>query len=163
MTPTAPRLVLQIALLAGAYYVAPAGERVAGAVLWLRVGGSLVLLAGLAAISLMVSRRVAREVRGPEATVRVGHLVLATTIGLAVFALADLIVATAAPDEFVDLRTKTDALYFAMATLTTIGYGDIHAEGQVARGLVILQMLFNAIVLATAVRTGLKAAADRRT
>jgi voltage-gated potassium channel len=78
---------------------------------------------------------------------RADELVLAAVVGVAVFALADLVVATTVPGQFVDLRTKTDALYFALTTLITIGCGDIHAQGQLARVLLIGQMLFNAIVL----------------
>jgi voltage-gated potassium channel len=88
--------------------------------------------------------------------------VLVSVVGVAVFALADLVVTTTVPGQFIDLRAKTDALYFALTTLITIGYGDIHAQGQLARGLLIGQMLFNAIVLATAFRSAVHAAARVR-
>jgi hypothetical protein len=72
--------------------------------------------------------------------------------GIALFALADHGVALVLPGEFEGLETRTDALYFALTTLATVGYGDIHAQGQWARGLVIVQMVFNAAVIAGAAR-----------
>jgi voltage-gated potassium channel len=156
------RLALQIALVVGAYYLAPVGEAIADSQLWARLAGTLVILAGLGVVTWMVSRLVAREVRGGQDAARVDQLVLAVVVGVAVFALADLVVATVAPEQFVDLRTKTDALYFALTTLITIGYGDVHAQGQVARALLIVQMLFNVVVLAAAVRHALQTAIHRR-
>jgi voltage-gated potassium channel len=40
-----------------------------------------------------------------------------------------------------------------MTTLLTIGFGDIHAAGQVARVLVLVQMVFNVVIIATAAST----------
>ena len=56
------------------------------------------------------------------------------------------------PDEIVGLRTVLDAVYFTMTTLLTIGFGDVAAEGQLARGLVLTQMLFTILVLSSSVR-----------
>jgi hypothetical protein len=36
-------------------------------------------------------------------------------------------------------------LYFTIVTMATVGYGDIHAVGQFARGLVTVQIVFNLI------------------
>jgi voltage-gated potassium channel len=65
------------------------------------------------------------------------------------FALVDYVIAVSRSDQFVGLRTKTDGLYFALSTLTTVGYGDIHAAGQVARAVVMAQLVFNVVVIAT--------------
>ena len=64
--------------------------------------------------------------------------------------------------EFVSLETKTDALYFALTTLATVGFGDVHAEGQIARTLVIIQMVFNVVVLTRAAQALLASRAVRR-
>ncbi|MFD2354494.1 potassium channel family protein [Nonomuraea ferruginea] len=85
--------------------------------------------------------------------------------GVVLFALADYNVAYWREGEFAGLETRTDALYFAVSTLATVGFGDVHAQGQLARGLVLVQMAFNLIVLATAATllTGkLKAGQARR-
>jgi hypothetical protein len=65
------------------------------------------------------------------------------------FALADFTIAVSYPGQFVGLETKTDGLYFALATLTTVGYGDVHAAGQLARSLLIVQLVFNVAIIAT--------------
>ena len=58
----------------------------------------------------------------------------------------------ASPDEITGLETRTDALYFTLSTMTTVGYGDIHAEGQLARGMVCVLLVFNVVVVASLVR-----------
>ena len=35
--------------------------------------------------------------------------------------------------------------------MLTIGYGDVHAQGQVARAFVLVQIIFNTVFVATAV------------
>jgi len=46
------------------------------------------------------------------------------------------------------ISTKVDALYFSVTTLTTVGYGDIHATGQVARLVVTGQMVIDLVFIA---------------
>jgi len=82
--------------------------------------------------------------------VNLDPLFLLVVGGLIFFAVVDLAVARTAPSAFISLETKTDALYFAVATLSTVGFGDVHAQGQIARGLVIVQMVFNVVVLTRA-------------
>ena len=64
-------------------------------------------------------------------------------------------------DQFVGLDTKLDAVYFTVTTLSTVGYGDVHAVGQAGRLAVTLQIVFNLTFLAVAVRV-LVGAAQRR-
>lgn len=52
--------------------------------------------------------------------------------------------------EFSGLRTRVDALYFTVATVATVGYGDITAQGQTARGLVIGQITYSFVFLTAA-------------
>jgi len=59
---------------------------------------------------------------------------------------------TGIPGELTGMKTFLDAVYFTMTTLLTIGFGDIAAEGQLARGLVLTQMLFTILVLSASVR-----------
>ncbi|MFC1420835.1 potassium channel family protein [Streptacidiphilus cavernicola] len=51
--------------------------------------------------------------------------------------------------QFSGLSTHTDALYFTVVTLATIGYGDIHPTGQDARLVVMVQVGYNLVFLAT--------------
>lgn len=48
------------------------------------------------------------------------------------------------------LETRVDALYFTMATLATVGYGDVVAVGQSARLVVVLQLVYGVVFLAAA-------------
>jgi hypothetical protein len=69
-------------------------------------------------------------------------LVYATVL---LFSLSYTALAEATEDQFVGIETKTDGLYFTMTTLATVGFGDVHATGQLARGLVTLQIVFNLV------------------
>jgi hypothetical protein len=64
--------------------------------------------------------------------------------------------------QFEGLDTKIDAVYFTVSTLSTVGYGDVHASGQAARLAVTVQILADLSVIALSVRA-LVAAARRRT
>ncbi|MFD8483536.1 potassium channel family protein [Kitasatospora sp. NPDC059673] len=55
------------------------------------------------------------------------------------------------PGELVGLTTKVDALYFTVITMATVGYGDIHPSGQVARIVVMIQVLYTVVFLTTGV------------
>jgi len=65
--------------------------------------------------------------------------------------------------QFEGMETRVDALYFTVTTLSTVGFGDIHATGQSARLLVTLQILFDLSLLAVSVRLLLGAAKQGRT
>jgi hypothetical protein len=100
----------------------------------------------------LVIRTVAHEARADDTEIRLDRLLLATIAGVICFALTDYVIARSDATQFAGLRTKTDALYFAVTTLATVGFGDIHAQGQLARQVVTVQMVFNLVVLASAAR-----------
>jgi hypothetical protein len=104
----------------------------------------------IAVVVAWITREVIRQASQRPAEASRDRLLLLVTVGVLLFALADLVVARSGVAQFAGLETKTDGLYFALATLTTVGFGDAHAEGQIARGLVIVQMVFNVVVLARA-------------
>ncbi len=82
-----------------------------------------------------------------------------------VFALTFYVLATRQHGQVAGLETRLDSLYFTASTMLTIGYGDVHATGQVARGLVLLQMLFDVVFVATAagmISSRVRTAAVRR-
>ena len=54
------------------------------------------------------------------------------------------------PGQFDGLRTRTDALYFTVSTLSTVGYGDVHATGQLARAAVTVQIVFDLVFIGAA-------------
>jgi hypothetical protein len=79
-----------------------------------------------------------------------------------VFALGYYVLALSTPGQVDGLETRTDALYFTLSTVATVGYGDVHAVGQLARGLVIVQIVFNAVFVAALV-TALRSRVRSRT
>jgi hypothetical protein len=56
------------------------------------------------------------------------------------------------PEQVIGLQTRTDALYFTLSTMTTVGFGDVHADGQVARAMVCALLVFNVVVVASLIR-----------
>lgn len=96
-------------------------------------------LVALGLLAVIVTRHVRR---GTDPLARL--LAAVATLALAFYTAA------ATPGQFVGLETRTDALYFTMAT---IGYGDIHATGQLARILVIVfQLVFPTTLMSTIAR-----------
>jgi hypothetical protein len=63
--------------------------------------------------------------------------------------------------QFADLNTKLDSVYFVVSTLATVGFGDVHATGQLARGLVTLQIVFDFAFLGLTLRVVTSAARHR--
>ena len=63
--------------------------------------------------------------------------------------------------QFADLNTKLDSVYFVVSTLATVGFGDVHATGQLARGLVTLQIVFDFAFLGLTLRVVTSAARKR--
>ena len=84
-------------------------------------------------------------------TLRAGVLAVMVAETLLLFASAYLLIADR-PDQMMGLTTPLDAVYFTMTTLMTIGFGDISAQGQLARAVVLTQMFFSVIVLTASVR-----------
>ncbi len=99
---------------------------------------------GLVGISVLITWRViAYRQRAATGTARLRGLVVALCAGVLYFALAYSALARSDPQQFVDLTTRVDALYFSVAVLTTVGFGDVHAAGQMARAAVTVQMIFD--------------------
>src|SRR5918994_1686476 len=116
---------------------------------WRRAFHSLaVIVVGMALLAWQIVRQVRRQITaGDDTGVRVQSLLTLVYLLIVVFALGYFMLAEADADQFRELETKTDALYFTMATLGTVGYGDVHASGQLARGLVALQIAFDLVFL----------------
>jgi voltage-gated potassium channel len=111
----------------------------------------LLTLAGIAALAWAILEQVRRQLHSRSENIHT--LLFLLPLAAMVFALGFFLLAEHSPGQFHGLHTRTDALYFTVSTLTTVGYGDITAEGQLARGLVILQLVFNAVFVGAAVST----------
>ena len=123
---------------------------------------SLVLtLAGLALIGWTMVSELGHLRRGEASR---SSPVLAMLILLLVmsFSLAFFLLERASPGQIADLHTRTDALYFTLSTMATVGYGDVHAEGQAARALVSAVIAFDVVVVASLVRWSTMRRPDER-
>ena len=69
-----------------------------------------------------------------------------------VFAFTYLSISRADPAAFSEPLARIDSLYFTMATISTVGFGDISAETGAARLLVTIQMAFDIALIAGVVR-----------
>ena len=77
---------------------------------------------------------------------------------LILFAATYFMMEQANPDDFnVDSLTRTDSLYFTVTVFATVGFGDITATSQVARVVVIAQMILDLLVLGLVVKVFLGA------
>ena len=109
---------------------------------------------GLACLAFALGDMLIRDVRRTYVeAIQFRALVLAVMIVETVLLFATTYMTVSAqPGQINGLNTPLDAVYFTMTTLMTIGFGDISAEGQVARGLVLTQMIFTVLLLTASVR-----------
>ncbi|SDC25801.1 Ion channel [Sanguibacter gelidistatuariae] len=148
------RTLLMIVLLTTCYYVLPDNgpfdDRAAG----LRTGGSLLALVGFALV-LRIQVRVIR--RRPSVWGRSEALLTVLYLLILAFAITYDRMAGSAGNQIEGISNRTDALYFTVTVVSTVGFGDIHAVSTAARAVVTIQMLVNVFFVGAALRllTGL--------
>ena len=123
------------------YYLAPirAGDS---------AGLSLIgFVTALGALTWLIIREIRRLVFSSLAT-RLAPLMVAVYLTLVLFAAAYYKLADW-PNQMSGLETKTDALYFTLVTLATVGFGDIVPVGQPARVVAMIQIMFNLVIIAS--------------
>jgi hypothetical protein len=159
------RGLLALAGVLVAYYAVPVGEVPSD---WDVVLAALGLIAGLGALVFVAVRqvRLLAHYEAGDPGVRLDVLVLVVVVVVPLFSLGYYAIEQGDARQFADLATKTDALYFTLSTLATVGFGDVHAMGELARVLVSVQIVFNLVFVAAVVSvltTQLRArAAERR-
>ncbi|MFC9911439.1 potassium channel family protein [Streptomyces sp. NPDC127197] len=128
------------------------------------IGAAAVLACGLLVVALVFSWEVWAIVRSPHPRLKAVEALAATlTLYLVLFADVYYLLERYLPGSFSEPLTRTDALYFALTTFTTVGYGDITARSQTGRVATMVQMAGGLLlvgvavrVLAGAVRAGLR-------
>jgi voltage-gated potassium channel len=140
------RIVVVVALLLTAYYAAPWTGGASGDVA-IRTAVALVILVVAVVVSLGV-------VVGAEYPLLSAVEALTVVVVLATVSFASIyvVMSSRSAASFSESLGRTDALYFALTTATTIGYGDIHAKTEGARILVMVQMVTNVVVVGVAAR-----------
>lgn len=104
---------------------------------------------GAAVLGALILAAIRRLLRAGE-NARIRGLILLLTLTVLFFSWSDQS-AAALPNQFGGLTTKTDSLYFNISTLATVGFGDVHPVGQLARAAVTVQIVFNLVFLGAAV------------
>jgi voltage-gated potassium channel len=121
----------------------------------------LLTLCGLALIGWTMVAELGHLRRG-EASRSTRALAMLLVLLVMSFSLAFFLLELASPGQIADLHTRTDALYFTLSTMATVGYGDVHAEGQAARALVSAVIAFDVVVVASLVRWSTMRRPDER-
>jgi hypothetical protein len=122
---------------------------------WIGAAAGLAAVIGIMPITL---RRL-HAVRQAEKPVLAALEAVTLLVAMLLFGFAAIYFAIGVDQgQFDGLESRLDALYFTVVTLSTVGFGDITATGQVARAIVILNILANLIFLGIVVRVMARAA-----
>jgi len=133
-------------LLLAVYYLIPFTD--------LSSGQSLLRLAiGVAIFVMVLAWQLRRVTRAQYPVLRAVHA-LAVTIPLFLitFAAVYLSLSLGTAAHFSEVLDHTGALYLAITIFSTVGFGDITPEGELARILVSIQMLLDLVVIGVVVR-----------
>jgi voltage-gated potassium channel len=136
------RLALAFVGLLVAYFAVPLGYDVPA---WRLLFGIALTFLAVSLAGWIIIRQVRFQVSGVGRQVRIQGLLLLLEIVVVAFATAYYMLAESTHDQMAGVDTRLDSLYFTLVTMATVGYGDIHAVGQFARGLVSVQIVFNLI------------------
>ena len=150
------RVLALAAVLIGVYAVIPLQtDR-----WWLGLVIGVVALAGIAPFA--VRRAVA--VGTSEQPMLDAIEAITMVVAMLVFGFSSVFLAiNRGEGQFVGLVTKIDAMYFTITTMSTVGFGDIHASGQAARAAVSIQIVFDLSLLAMSVRLLVRSVRQRTT
>jgi voltage-gated potassium channel len=140
------RAVLWVVGVLVLYYVLPLeGPSDLGALFRVLIGGVLVVL--------VVVWQIFAVVRSSHARSRaIDALSSCVVVIVVAFASTYLNMSARDPEAFNERLERTSALYFTVVTLATIGFGDIVPRTDLARITLMLQVVFNIVILGTAVR-----------
>jgi len=167
MRSSTAKMVLRSALtmvgLLALYAVIPVpGQREP---LWFTVLMALVGLAALAYAFITLAQRAQRAQRADTASKQTSirlEALIAVLYAFVVFVSLVYLALSSSAGQFSGLHTRVDALYFTTSTISTVGFGDIHATGQASRALVTLQMFLDLVFVGLTARIILPTLARQR-
>jgi voltage-gated potassium channel Kch len=127
-----------------------------------RLISNIVIVLGCLAVAIaVIYRQFVRLAKGEALSMTGLQLLVVFEAVLVLFALT-YFGFSHRPGEMSGLKTRVDALYFSATTMTTVGYGDIHAAGQLARVVTTIQLVFDIVFIAAFARLLTDAARDAR-
>ena len=142
------RRTLAVLGLLVAYFCVPVGSAGSPVEVAIQIVGAII---GIGVLGWVLGLEVVHAAEGAE-TRTVPALVLLLCLMVFAFSLSFYLMERVNPSSFDGLHTRIDALYFTVVTMATVGYGDVHAEGQGARLLVIGLIIFDVVIVASLVR-----------
>ena len=117
---------------------------------------------GLVAFALAMIWQVRAIVSSDAPRLRtVRAVVIGVSTLLVIFASTYCVISNSRPESFTEPLSKTGALYFTITVFSTVGFGDIAAIGQKARGAVVAQMAIDLLVIGVAAKVLLGALQSR--
>ena len=132
--------------LVALYYLLPLDTSVT----WFAV---TMLVIGLVALVALVTIYVRWIIRSPFPGLRaIEALAISIPLFLLLFAATYVVLDTDSASNFSQPLTRTDALYFTVTVFSTVGFGDITAKTELARLVVIIQMIADLIVLGLGIK-----------
>jgi voltage-gated potassium channel len=111
------------------------------------------LLTGLAGFIVLITFQVRSIIRSPFPGLRaIESLATSVPLFLLLFAATYVVLATLSASNFGEHLSHTDALYFTVTVLSTVGFGDITAKTETARLVVTGQMIGDLIIFGLAIK-----------
>jgi hypothetical protein len=111
----------------------------------------LVFLLGVTGAAALIVRQVINfRQAAQDGHVRFRGLLIAIYLTVLFFATSYYALETSHAGQIAELETRIDALYLSLSTVSTVGFGDVHAAGQAGRAIVTLQMGFNLLFVSLA-------------
>lgn len=143
---TALRNLLIVAGLVVAYYELPMDKPFRG-------GYAVALVLGLSGVGLLLVWQVRLIVHSPHPRLRAIDALTSTIPPfLLLYSAAYFVMERNEPGNFAQPLTRTDALYFTCTVFSTVGFGDITPHSEVARVVVVSQMIGDLLLIGLAAR-----------
>lgn len=140
------RPMLTITALLLLYYLLPLESRFTATTV-------VALLVGLVLVAVLLTWQVRGISKSKYPRLRaIEALSFSAPLFLLVFAVVYFVTARSAPESFSEALSRTDALYFVVTVFATVGFGDIVPVTQVARLMVIIQMVGDVILVGVVAR-----------
>jgi hypothetical protein len=150
------RAVLTSTVLIGLYYVFPLNERSGAGLVFNLVVGVAVLVAVMVVNVWQILKSDYPGLRALDATA------IAVPLLVVIFAAIYVQIATDQPAAFSEQMSRTDALYFTVTVLSTVGFGDITPASAGARIATMVQMVGDLILFAIFAKVITSAIAEGR-